>query len=152
MNLVIRKYEPADCGPILKLFYETVHSVNARDYSPEQLDAWADGNADAEKWNASFLAHNTVVALVGGEIAGFGDMDGKGYLDRLYVGRDYQGMGIASAICDTLEGAFAAEKFTTQASITAKPFFEKRGYTAVKEQTVERRGVLLTNYIMEKTI
>ena len=36
------------------------------------------------------------------------------------------------------------------ASITAKPFFERRGYKAVKEQQVERKGVLLTNYVMIK--
>ena len=39
---------------------------------------------------------------------------------------------------------------TTHASITARPFFEKRGYRVVKEQQVERHGVLLTNFVMEK--
>lgn len=31
-----------------------------------------------------------------------------------------------------------------------KIFFERRGYRVVKRQEVERQGVLLTNYIMEK--
>ena len=31
-----------------------------------------------------------------------------------------------------------------------RPFFEKRGYRVVKEQQVERQGILLTNYVMEK--
>ena len=39
----------------------------------------------------------------------------------------------------------------THASITARPFFEKRGYQVLRAQQVERRGILLTNYIMEKT-
>ena len=38
----------------------------------------------------------------------------------------------------------------THASITAKPFFEKRGFSVVKEQSLERQGLFLTNYIMEK--
>jgi len=38
----------------------------------------------------------------------------------------------------------------THASITARPFFEKRCYKVVLEQQVERRGVLLTNFVMEK--
>lgn len=79
-------------------------------------------------------------------------MDESGYLDRLYVHKDYQRQGIATAICDALEGASSAEKFVTHASITAKPFFEQRGYMALKEQQVERRGVLLTNYVMEKKL
>jgi len=38
----------------------------------------------------------------------------------------------------------------TAASITAKPFFEKMGFSVVQEQSVSRRGETLTNYLMEK--
>ena len=90
------------------------------------------------------------MAVEGGQITGFGDMDDTGYLDRLYVHKDFQHRGIATALCDKLERAVRAPRFTTHASITAKPFFERRGYKAVKEQQVERKGVLLTNYVMIK--
>lgn len=83
-----------------------------------------------------------------GRIVGFGDMDSDGYLDRLYVHKDYQRRGIGTAICDALENQSSAKMFSTHASITAKPFFEKRGYAAVKKQQVERRGVRMTNYVM----
>lgn len=82
-------------------------------------------------------------------IAGFGDIDKDGYLDRLFVHADYQGKGIATAVCNQLEQAVDG-KITTYASITAKPFFEKRGYKVVKERQEERQGVLLTNYVMIK--
>lgn len=85
-----------------------------------------------------------------GDIIGFGDMDESGYLDRLYVHKDFQGQGVASAICDELE-RFAAGIITTHASITAKPFFQHRGYRVVRKQEVIRRGVALTNFVMEKT-
>lgn len=55
---------------------------------------------DLKAWDASFRAHKTIIAVKNGEIVGFGDMDETGYLDRLYVHKDYQGQGIASAICD----------------------------------------------------
>ena len=77
-------------------------------------------------------------------------MDETGYLDRLYVHKDYQGQGIASAICDELERFAVGKTFTTHASITAKPFFQHRGYRVVCKQEVIRRGVALTNFIMEK--
>ena len=77
-------------------------------------------------------------------------MDESGYLDRLYVHKDQQRQGIATAICDALESVSVVNIFTTHASITARPFFEKRGYAVIKEQQVERRGVKLTNYIMKK--
>lgn len=58
--------------------------------------------------------------------------------------------GIATAICDALESGCDGSEFTTHASITAKPFFEKRGYHVIRCQQVERRGVELTNYVMRK--
>ena len=55
-----------------------------------------------------------------------------------------------TALADALEQGCCAPKFTTHASITARPFFEGRGYRMVRPQVVQRRGVLLLNYVMEK--
>lgn len=145
----IRRYEPGDVGELAELFYQTVHTVNAGDYTQEQLDAWADGNVDLKAWDRSLREHVSLVAVVGGVIAGFGDIDQTGYLDRLYVHKDHQGQGVAAALCDALEQA-AAGDVVTHASITARPFFEKRGYRVLRKQQVIRRGVSLTNYVMKK--
>ena len=97
-KLILRVYKPADCKALTELFYETVHSVNTKDYTKEQVDAWADGNVDLEKWNQSFLEHYTVIAEEENGIIGFGDISDTGYLDRLYVHKAYQHQGIASAM------------------------------------------------------
>lgn len=146
----IQEYQSSDCNEIAKLFYDTVHTVNAKDYEKEQLDAWASGNIDIATWNQSFLDYYTLVAREGNIIIGFGEIDDTGYLDRLYVHRDYQGQGVASAICDRLETYFVVEHITTHASITAKAFFLSRGYRIIEEQQVERKGIKLTNYVMRK--
>lgn len=146
----LREYIPSDCAQLVELFYQTVHSVNAQDYTREQLDAWATGEVDSQAWDKSFRAHRTIVATESGKIVGFGDMDETGYLDRLYVHKDYQGQGIASAICDELERFAAGKTFTTHASITAKLFFQHRGYHVVRKQEVIRHGVALTDFVMEK--
>jgi putative acetyltransferase len=94
------------------------------------------------------------VAEEGSTIVGFGDMDSNGYLDRLYVHKNYQGKGIASAIVNELEQQAARQGvsfFTTHASLTAKSFFEKRGYRAIRTNQVDRNGIQLTNFIMEKS-
>lgn len=145
----IREYQPSDCGQLAELFYNTVHTVNAGDYTEEQLNAWATGRVDLESWNRSFLENYSIVALEKQVVVGFGDIDKTGYLNRLYVHSGYQGMGIASAICDRLEQK-AEGKIVTHASITARPFFEKRGYHLVKMQQVTRQGIVLVNFVMEK--
>lgn len=147
--MLIREYQTSDCKEITELFYNTVHTVNAKDYTKEQLDVWATGLVDLEKWNQSLQEHYSIVAVEDEVIVGFGDIDKTGYLDRLFVHADYQKKGIATAICNRLEQAVQGD-ITTHASITAKPFFEKRGYKVVKEQQVERQGIFLTNFYMEK--
>lgn len=148
--MIIRKYRSADCKELTELFYHTVHTVNAKDYSKEQLAVWATGRGDLEQWDRSLQEHFSLVAVDGELIVGFGDMDKTGYLDRLYVHKDHQGKGIATALCDQLEAAVQGD-IVTHASITARPFFEKRGYVVKKEQQVKRQGLFLTNYVMEKT-
>lgn len=145
----IRNYKPSDCKEMAELFYHTIHTVNAKDYTEEQLNVWATGQVDLEKWNQSFLEHYSIVAVDGDRITGFGDIDETGYLDRLYVHANHQNQCVATAICDALEQT-APGNITTHASITARPFFEKRGYKVIKEQQVERQGIFLTNFVMEK--
>lgn len=147
--MILREYQSTDCKELAELFYNTVHSVNAKDYTKEQLDVWATGQVDLTKWNQSLQEHFSIVAVDDDIIVGFGDVDKRGYLDRLFVHSDYQGKGIATAICDQLESAVQKNIFA-HASITARPFFEKRGYKVIKEQQVERQGIFLTNFVMMK--
>lgn len=147
--MIIREYSSADCAELMRLFRETVLSVCLRDYTPEQAEAWAAGASDFQRWDAAFLSNFTLIAEMFGEIVGFGSIDDTGYLDMLYVGKNHQREGIASAICDRLERAADGE-ITVHASITARGFFEKRRYAVVSEQQVVRRGVALKNFVMRK--
>ncbi|APQ97442.1 GNAT family N-acetyltransferase [Clostridium botulinum] len=151
----IRMYQLEDCREIVELFYNTVHSINSRDYNSAQLDVWAPKEIDIVSWDKSFSQHCSIVAEESDVIIGFGDLDATGYFDRLYVHKDYQGIGVATTIANELE-RYAQENHisivTTNASITAKPFFEKRGYEVIKEQFVERNGQFLKNFIMKKVL
>lgn len=146
----IRRYERGDLEKITMIFQNTVHKVNIKDYTQEQVDAWAPDFIDKEKWNKTLSEHHTFVAVKNDAIIGFGDIDDSGYLNRLYVHHDYLRQGVATLICNKLESMIDADQaIVTHASITARPFFEKRGYRIEKEQLVERNGVFLKNYIME---
>lgn len=146
----LRPYHPDDCPALAALFYDTVHTVNCRDYTADQCDAWADGMVDVAAWNRSFLEHTTYVAEQDGQIVGFGDISRDGYLDRLYVHARFQRQGVATALCDALEGAVKGRPIETHASITARPFFAARSYRTITEQQVVRHGVKLTNFVMRK--
>lgn len=156
-KLVFRQYTDADAISCWQLFNQTVRRINARDYTPAQIAAWAHADIDPEPWFRRF--DSKIAYVVEGDenarILGFADLTCDGYLDRLFVSADHQRQGIATLLMDAIERA-AKEKplprIHTQASITAKPFFLSRGFTVVTEQTVDCRGVKMTNFVMELTL
>ncbi|HAT2073495.1 TPA: GNAT family N-acetyltransferase [Legionella pneumophila] len=153
----IREIKAEDLEAIVALFKETVHHVNAKDYTSEQLLVWAPHHIhhSDNRWN-SLLDNISYLVEIDDGIVGFADITIEGYLDRLFVHKDYQRQGIASQLVKKLESLLllrGVKKITTEASITAKPFFESMGYLAVKEQNKPRPGgVTVTNFLMEKRL
>lgn len=146
----IRNYIISDCEKILRLFYDTVHTVNAKDYNRQQIDVWAPKNANLALWENKLASQNTIVAVEGGALLGFGSITQDGELDLLYVQKDNIAKGIGTELCNELEKRCTASEIIVYASITAKPFFEKCGYKVLRDNKVERGGVTLHNYLMLK--
>lgn len=150
----IRYYEAKDAPEIVCLFYETVRSVNRAHYSEEQVAAWAPEVPDAQVWHARMSARLTLVAEEEGEVVGFAELK-DGHLDMLYVRNDAVGRGVGARLYEVVEREALGRglaRITTEASITACPFFERRGFIVVREQKVGRGGVELTNFVMEKDV
>lgn len=141
MSILIREYSSANLHHLLYLFHETAHNINIRDYTQEQVNAWAPDHINRDLWDKTLSDHITLVAVKNDLIVGFGDIDNSGYLDHLYVHHNYQGQGIATALCDKLESAVTVNSITVHASITAVPFFTKRSYRIIKSQRVTRNRI-----------
>ena len=152
----IRPYKKADAAAIVTLFYETVRRVAAADYTPQQLDAWAPEVPDPVAWHARMAPRHTLVAEAKGEIYGFAELDEKnGCLDMFYCRHDAQRQGIGSRLFSGIETRardLGLSRIVTRASITARPFFEAQGFRLIKQNSVGRQGVTLTNFTMEKTL
>ncbi len=78
-----------------------------------------------KEWDISFLKHLTYIATEKDIIIGFGDIDKTGYLDRIYVHKDFQGQGVATAICNRLENEIGTKGITVHASISLKKLKNK---------------------------
>jgi GNAT superfamily N-acetyltransferase len=151
----IRNYQIADTQQIVQLFYDTVHQINIRDYTKAQVDAWAPADIDLEIWSKSLSSKLTFVAEEGDIIAGFGELETNGHIDRFYCHKDFQIKKVGTQILERLEAKakdLGINKIFTEASITAKPFFERNKFIVIKKQEVERRGEKFINFAMEKNI
>ncbi|MEG0691797.1 MAG: GNAT family N-acetyltransferase [Oscillospiraceae bacterium] len=153
--MITRGYQPEDCSEIIQLFYDTVHTINLRDYSQEQIDVWAPTQIDHDRWNRTLQKNHTIIVEFNNTIVGFGDIDDTGYFDHLYVHKAYQGQSVATRIANEIE-QYAKSRgiklISTHSSITARPFFEQRGYQVITHQSVKRGNQVLTNFIMEKRL
>jgi len=151
--MIVRDYVPADVDALIDLFRQAVRRVAIRDYSEAQVKAWAPDTAEREKWVERRASRPTWVAEIDGKVAGFTDLEPDGHVDMMYVHPDFKGRGVANALMARVEAAAAEQRLGrlyTEASITAKPFFEKKGFRVIAPQTVHVRGQDLVNYRMEK--
>jgi putative acetyltransferase len=151
----IRRYQPSDLDAVMDVFRGSVRRIAIRDYSEAQVKAWAPDEPDRERWAARRASRPTWVAKIDGAIAGFTDLEPDGHVDMMFVHPDHQGKGVADALLATVESEAARlglERLHTEASITAKPFFERKGFRVIAPQTVSLRGQDFVNYRMEKRL
>lgn len=150
-----RTFQPGDASALLDLFRDTVRRVNARDYSPEQIAAWAPEDVDIDRWRDRFLGRFAVVAEAEGQIAGFAELEPDGHIDRFFVSADHQRIGVGRALLDAITAEawrLQLDRLLVEASITARPFFESHGFVLVEAQVVHLRGADFRNFRMAKSL
>lgn len=149
----IRPYQSGEEPLLRELFYNTVHNVNQRDYTPEQRNAWAPLKYDENAWAMRIQESEPFVALDNDIIVGFADVQSDGYIDFFFCHHAYQGKGVGKALMQHILKAgkrYGVKRFYANVSLTAKPFFQHYGFSVLKEQQKEVRGTVLTNFLMEK--
>ncbi|MEE4298348.1 MAG: GNAT family N-acetyltransferase [Pseudomonadales bacterium] len=151
----IRAYRESDASAIADLFYRAVHETAASHYDAAARQAWAPAPRPAEDWHARLSAMETFVAEDARGLAGFMTLEPDGHIDFAYVRPDVAGRGVAGALYAHIEArarARSVERLYAEASHLALRFFERRGWTLLETQTVERNGVALTNHRVEKRL
>ena len=152
--LQVRRYTADDCDDTIAIFLAAIREVASRDYSPAEIEAWAKVE-DRAAWAERRTSRPTLVAEHAGRVIGFSDMEPDGHLDMMFVHPANQGIGVASLLLETVEEEARKQgigRIFTEASLTARPFFERRGFSTIARQSVEKRGQRLTNFRMEKYI
>jgi putative acetyltransferase len=149
----VRPFRAEDAAAIAALFRDTIRRINRKDYSAEQVRAWAPDEIDVASWAEKLAKRYSVVIETDGVIVGFGDIEDDGHLDHLYVHADHQGRGVGRLLMTALEAEARRRgigRLFTEASITARPFFERSGYALIAEQVVVCRDVEFVNFRMDK--
>ena len=142
----LRLCTQADLPAVLNLFRTSVHTLCRADYTPAQLSAWAPADTDEAPWARRLQCQTFLLAEEDGDLMGFASLEGD------YVHPRHARRGVGTVLCDALERQCTGQRITVHASLTARPFFARRGYRTVEPHEVQRRGETLTNYLMEKEL
>ncbi|WP_419777846.1 GNAT family N-acetyltransferase [Malaciobacter marinus] len=146
----IIKYDKKYKKEIPELFTNSIHKTCNKDYTKEQLNAWAKLDIDYEAWEKRLDKTKPYLAIHDKKLVGFTEFY-EDYIDCFYVHHEYQGKGVGKALLlYILKKARQNEikKLRVDASITAKPFFEKYGFKVIKKNIIKRDNQLLINYLM----
>ncbi|PPK61516.1 GNAT family acetyltransferase [Malaciobacter marinus] len=135
---------------IPELFTNSIHKTCNKDYTKEQLNAWAKLDIDYEAWEKRLDKTKPYLAIDGKKLVGFAEFY-EDYIDCFYVHHEYQGKGVGKALLLYIfkkARQNEMKKLRVDASITAKSFFEKYGFKVVKKNIIKRDNQLLINYLM----
>ena len=153
--MIIRDFQASELHALVTVFQQAVHELAAGSYTPEQRAAWAPASPDLERWRERLAALHTLVADVGGDIAGFIAFSGAGHIDLLYTSPGFARQGVASRLFNEALKRLQARdvrELSTEASLEARPFFQTQGFSIVSEQVVERDGVALKRFVMTRAL
>jgi len=95
------------------------------------------------------------IAELDGVIVGYADLQPDGLIDHFFCHHTYQGKGVGRALMNyifSLADERKIPRLYSHVSITAKPFFERFGFSIESEQTVEIRGEALSNFNMVRPL
>ncbi|MDM4769302.1 GNAT family N-acetyltransferase [Solimonas sp. SE-A11] len=152
--MLIRAYRPGEEAALREVFRSSVHQRARRNYSAEQLDAWAPLEYDQDWWNNRIRGNRPFVAEIDGRIAGYADLQDSGYIDQFFVAGGHTGHGVGSALMRHLLAEATRRRIGglfADVSLTAESFFARHGFTVETRRQVVVRGVTLANARMRRT-
>jgi putative acetyltransferase len=151
----IRRYEPGEEAALFDIYFTAIHLVASRDYTAEQIQAWAPPNLDAALWKNKMREISPFVAELNGEIVGYADVQSTGYIDHFFVSGSHSRRGIGSLLMRRIFAqtiSLGIASLTSHVSRTAQPFFAKFGFMIVEQRFPEVRGVVIPNALMSRRL
>ena len=155
LAVTLRPMLPSDGPELAAIFRAAITDTASEDYSPAQCDAWLSAADDDSAFSKRLLDELTLLAILNRKAVGFASLRDNAHLDMLYIHPSVGRRGVATALVDALEILAASRGttlMTTDASDTARDFFARRGYVAMRRNTVEMAGEWLGNTSMEKKL
>lgn len=151
----IRRFQIGDEPALYRVFHSAIHQIASQDYTQQQLDAWAPDACEPERWARRMRDIQPFVAVDGGELVGYADVQASGYIDHFFVNgaRPRRGLGtLLMARIHEEAAELGLAELTSDVSRSAQAFFARHGFELVEQRSPVVRGVLIPNALMRKRL
>ena len=150
---IIRPATLFDFPDLIDLFEESIMWIPDHVYSVSEKETWVRKGNDPESWKESIEQDIFLIAMNEDQMVGFISLTQKGYLDKLFVHPSFWGKRVASALLAKLDEhitEWELDHIRTDASLVARPFFERKGFTEQYREVVKIERESLTRFRMVK--
>ena len=147
----IRHYRDGEESALFEIYYSAIHLIACRNYTSEQIEAWAPRDLEPELWCSKIRCINPFVAVLGGELVGYADLQPNGYIDHFFVSGAHPRKGIGAQLMRHLIAEAERQRIpflTSDVSRTAQSLYESFGFSVVEQRFPKRRGVVIPNALM----
>jgi putative acetyltransferase len=151
----IRRFKLGDEAALFRVYFTAIHGVASRDYSPEQIEAWAPADLDVDLWANRVQKIRPFVVDFDNEIVGYADVQPDGYIDHFFVAGSHPRQGIGTQLMTRIHEearSLGLTVLTSNVSKTAERFFALHGFHVVERRFPVLRGVTLQNALMRKEL
>lgn len=151
----IRRFRPGEEPALFGVYYSAIHQVASRDYSPEQIEAWAPRDLDPALWQERIRGIKPFVAELDGEVVGYADLQANGYIDHFFVSGHHPRRGVGAMLMNRIlreADALGLPELTSDVSRTTQGFFKRFGFRVIEQRNPVRRGVVIPNALMKREL
>jgi len=151
----LREFRLGDELLLRDVFHSAIHELAIRNYTQEQVDAWCPADYDQAAWCERMQTFRPFVVEDAGKPIAYADLQPNGMIEHFFVSGPYARRGIGTLLMNRIHeravelGLTALE---SHVSLTAQPLFLKFGFVIVRQQLPVRRGIALSNAVMQKVL
>ena len=152
----IRRARPEDAKEIASMNRKTVRNVNKKDYTKRQIAAWSSMNKARRLCKAIKEGRKIWVAVDKDEIVGMATLlPEEKEVGGFYIKHNKIGTGIGKKLNEKIEQEAKKKNIKELklcSTITAAPFYKKRGYKKIRKTHVTMNKVKIPCVIMKKKL
>jgi putative acetyltransferase len=148
---LVRRYRAGEERALHEIYHSAIHLVACRDYTTQQIEAWAPRDLDMTLWEDRIRGIDPFVVELDGTLVAYADLQASGYIDHFFVSGTHPGRGFGTMLMKRIldeAACLGLSELSSDVSRTAQGFYEKFGFAVVEHREPVVRGVGIPNALM----